>query len=287
MMLPCKTMSVHPALRSILLGTIFWVSLGACGADQAPEQAVPTTEPREGEASATEDGPRVFTIGFVPIDIDTEVEQQLDLPGGMNTQCRELNALVSEVCCEDFAMGCNLTFDCRVLPLQADQRLEKTAYQYQREEGNPNYAMHHGTVQRGVARFLREMQLLQASRELLPVAVTRHPIIIDDQETKDPDNKIRPGDLRSHWLGLIRSSPTDRGGIKIVLDYYSSQEGLFMSLTPLNEAALSQAVVEQRSGIVTFAEKQFTGTGARHLFSMNGEGRIVPKRLGCANLTKD
>ena len=36
--------------------------------------------------------------------------------------------------------------------------------------------------------------------------------------------------------------------------------------------------------IYSFSGKQLTGTGARDLFTMHSDGRLVPNRRGCANL---
>ncbi len=61
---------------------------------------------------------------------------------------------------------------------------------------------------------------------------------------------------------------------------------MLLSVAPINKAALTQALAEVRSGTRSFAGKQLTGTGARDLFGISTEGRLIPNRLGCLNLTQ-
>lgn len=258
----------------------------ACsGKEQHKERAAqePRSQARTGD-DANESRARKITLGLVPMDNDTAIEQHLDTPGGIRSQCHELNELVTTVCCEYYEMGCELSFDCKIVPIEDGLKLTKTATYYEYSAGRPTYPINQGSVIGDLERFLDDVAI--QTNPLTTIAFTRHPIMFDDEETRNPDNKLNHRDLRSHWLGLVLSEPSRKGGTRAVLDYYSCPKGLILSVAPVNAGALAQGLAELRSNTPSFEGKQLTGTGARDLFEMNSEGRLIPNRLGCANLSR-
>ncbi len=279
-------MSLRTTVKAVL--TVVVVSTAAISsvvlfATRAPRSQEPPdsdASPREGETPSQ----TVYRLGLAPADVDTSLEVYMDLPRGITEQCDVLNDLVQSDCCREFDIGCNVRYVCDHLSVDARDRMSQAAHLYARENaGEPAYAVHHGAVQRRLTSYLRTLQLYGRLERTLPVAYTRHPIIVDDEETKIRRNKIDRTDTAMLLLGSILPGVSARGGTRMRLDYYASRNGLLLSTSPLRASSLAQAVAEYRKGLFSLQGKQLTGRGARDLFEL-ADGQARPRLSACQAL---
>lgn len=227
---------------------------------------------------------KIYRIGIAPADVDTPVEKYFDTVNGIDTQCAAVNRVIESTCCAEYKIGCHVRYECEGVEVDDEDLMQDAAYSYEWEEGYPSYPMHHIAVVREVQNVLKATRLYGRHHRMLVVAYTRHRIRVDDESTKEAELKVKPGDLRFQFLGMIVPELTARDGRLMILNYYANKDSILLSVSPSLDTSLAQGIAEYRSTLFSFDEKVFTGTGTRDLFELGPGGSLVPNATGCVAL---